>query len=110
MNERRSAPRHPLRHPLGCLLSTSDGRRLGRAVVEDVSVGGIRLFVTRHHTVGETLAVDLACPALVPLLHLNLIVMWCQPAPGGGFLLGGQFLEPLKEDQVRALAGNPGQS
>jgi hypothetical protein len=106
MSDKRSTPRLGLHPPAACYLYATDGSPVGVGVVEDISAAGIRLFVTRQHVAGETLAVEVSRPPLVPFLHLELVVIWSQAAPGG-FLLGGRFLAPLPEERVRALAGGP---
>ena len=106
MSERRASPRFPLQHPAGCPLYTFAGRLVGVAVIEDVSVAGIRLLISHPRREGEELTVEVGRPPRLPLCRLDLRVNWCQAAPGGGFLLGGRLLAPLAEDKARALAGS----
>jgi hypothetical protein len=106
MIERRAVPRFPLHPPAGCPLYTAAGRLLGVAIVEDVSVKGIRLLVSHPLPAGETLVVEVGRPPCLPMCRLEMVVDWCQAAPAGGFLLGGRLLNPLAEDKARALAGS----
>ena len=74
-------------------------------VLEDVSVGGLRLFVTHRHERAEVLGAELGRPPGFPARRLGVRVAWCGPAPGGGYLLGCCLVNPLSEEETRALAG-----
>lgn len=87
-------------------------RPLGGAIVEDkrqvqdISLGGVRVYTDDKHTTGEHLELELFMPD-GESVTLDTIVVWIDPLPTGGpakFEVGLRFVDVAKGDLERLEA------
>jgi Tfp pilus assembly protein PilZ len=88
--------------PLGAALVAQGGER----EVQDISMGGVRVFTDDQHKLGEHLELELFLPE-GEALTLDTLIVWIDPlepnAPAK-FELGLQFVELSAEDAKRLEA------
>jgi hypothetical protein len=78
-------------------------RRAAR--VQDLSTGGVGLHLADRVDIGRFLLVELvSASGLFSRLLLTRVVHLTE-APGGGYLLGGEFISELPERELRFLLG-----
>ena len=106
MNEQRASPRHALEPPLACFLYSPEGRPAGAAVAQNVSAGGLELYAARPIQPGDHLGAELVNAPATLRRRLPWRVVHVRLDPDGGYLVGGQFLEPLSASELNALAGH----
>src|SRR5438105_3093387 len=104
MNERRSSPRWPATLPSPCFLHTAGGLPIGGAVLLNLSAGGLALYTSGRLEAGERIGAELMGGPVALRRLPPLQVVHVQPQPSG-FHVGGQFLHPLTEIQLKALTG-----
>jgi c-di-GMP-binding flagellar brake protein YcgR len=84
--------------PLGANLVSQDRRS-----VQDISLGGVRVFTDDQHKIGEHLELELFLPD-GNTMTLDTMIVWIDPQPSGAaakFEVGLRFVEVTKEDLER---------
>ncbi len=87
--------------PLGAALVSKDERE-----VQDISMGGVRVFTDDQHKIGDHLELELFLPE-GEAMTLDTQVMWVDTLPAGGhskFELGLRFVEVSAADAARLEA------
>jgi hypothetical protein len=89
--------------PIPRRLILEPNHELNGGWVVDVSIGGLGLLVDVPLEPGEVLSVELESqPRCAPLV-LRARVVRTQHLPEGDWLLGCQFLEPMREEDLEDL-------
>ncbi len=74
---------------------------VGKAVVKDLSAGGVQLLTEDEVTVGSRLNVEVAPGKdITPPLHAVVLVARCSPADGGGFATACTIEKMLSSSEV----------
>ena len=89
-------------HFHGCVLD-ADGRPLLPAAALDVSPLGVRLVLRGRASPGAVLSLLLCNRGCLHASALSLRVCFCLQQRDGTCVLGGEFLRPLKAEEMRAL-------
>lgn len=101
--ERRKLIRFPLQPPLSCLVLSPAGQLVCMAVAQDLSAGGVRLFVRRPFEPGAAFTLELDSRAGTLRLPVPARVAHACDEGGRGFWLGVELAGRLTEEEVRAL-------
>jgi PilZ domain len=100
--ERRSSPRY-LSGRTGCCRALWGGREeRWTTTVQDISLAGGSLVLGRRFEPGSLLTVELPTAAGEPV-RLMARVVRAQAHTAKGWLIGCALLDPLDEDELRAL-------
>ncbi len=104
--ERRTWVRYPQNRGTVCHPVASKSGIHWSVKIQDISATGIGLLVNYRFETGTILAVDLrstttdfACTALVRVVHLTVVTAH----PSLHWIVGGAFLTPLTEEELKAL-------
>jgi len=100
--ERRAAIRYASEQGASCALGHKSPRAWGR--IRDISTLGVGLFVDREIAPGTRLVVELARRKPVSPLRTLARVVHCQQQSNTSWHIGCQFDNPLREEDVQALA------
>jgi hypothetical protein len=102
--ERRAYPRYPCNLAIFCRPVAARREELWwPAEVRDISVGGLGLVLLVHFEPGTILAIELEGPAApVPRLLLARVVH-ARPQPGGGWFIGCELADRLRDDELLRL-------
>jgi len=77
------------------------------ASIRDISVDGIGLFLHRHFAQGEMITIGLTNAAKTFGRKISARVAHSTLQPGGGWLVGCAFSEPLSESDLDRLLEEP---
>ena len=100
--DRRAAERMKVNSGTDCAFAGLIADDFGPAKIRDVSLEGIGLIFVRRVEVGALLVIGLTNPARG--LAKTVIVRVAHVTPThGGFLVGGEFVEPLTYQEFTAL-------
>jgi hypothetical protein len=100
--DRRAAERLPVSPDTACSFVAPMAEDFGPGRIRDVSMAGVGLILVKRVEVGSLLAVGLTNPrngfartARVRVTHVTSVP--------GGYLVGGNFLEPLTYQELTAI-------
>jgi hypothetical protein len=88
---------------VACTIEQPDTGWFGR--LWDISLGGAAVLLTQPFEEGSMLALELSGPANGEPRCFLAQVAYSRRAGGKGWLIGCEFLQPLSEDELRALVG-----
>jgi hypothetical protein len=72
----------------------------------DISLGGVGLGLTRPFDTGTLLMLELWDPALGKPRSFPVCVVHARQDEEGGWLVGCEFIYPLREEELRAFVGD----
>jgi hypothetical protein len=103
--ERRVWTRFSSNLSTSCRIKASLPNKAARARVRNISVGGVSLIVASPVEIGSVVPLELRSSLRDFGCTLELRVLYCVEHPGGDSILGGSFVQPLTEDQLRNFLG-----
>src|SRR5262249_41502112 len=106
-SERRKSARRPGSVHASCRLLLTRGNTAGDVKIEDISAEGIRLLVSGprfDNNPGTTLSLALANKVQGLLRVARMKILHRIVLPGGDCVLAGRFENPLRAEDLRALA------
>ena len=107
--ELRGAERAAVRlspcHTTLCQLSALPGTNSWLARLQNLSVLGAGVFIDQAVDAGGFVYLEITSASGVFSRTLLTRIVHVSPWPDGGYLLGGEFLSKLSEDEVRLLVG-----
>jgi hypothetical protein len=105
-NERRREPRYPSDLDTVCRPALTPHSEGWRAVVLNISRGGVALVVPRRFEPGVLLTLDLDCPA--EALHRAMLarVVRARPHEDGTWVVGCVFTSELDDAELRAFSAD----
>src|SRR5436190_22711320 len=92
-------------HTTPCQLSTLPGTRFWPARLRNLSVSGAGLFLDNAIDAGGFVFLEITCASGVFSRTLLTRVVHVSPCPEGGYVLGGEFVSAVMDDEVRMLLG-----
>ncbi|MBY0527508.1 MAG: PilZ domain-containing protein [Gemmataceae bacterium] len=101
--ERRASTRYPCNLATSCRLAASVKGTAYTARVRNISAGGVSLVLNHEFVSGELVALDLRSTTRNFARTLQVRVIYCIEHPSGDWILGGAFVEPLADDEVKAF-------
>jgi len=101
--ERRVAPRFPLNLSTSCRLLAAAPDRTLNARVRNISASGISLVVSRVLDPETVFQIELKSVARNLTRHVKVRVVYCIEHPCGELIVGGQFVEPIAEADLRCF-------
>jgi 3-deoxy-D-arabino-heptulosonate 7-phosphate (DAHP) synthase class II len=101
--ERRASTRYPCNLATSCRLGATVKGDSHPARVRNISAGGISLVLSQPALSGDLVAVDLRSMTRNFARTLQVRVIYCIEHPSGDYILGGAFVNPLTEDEVKAF-------
>jgi len=105
LSERRRLIRFPLQPPLPCLVLSPEGKLLCMAVAEDLSAGGLRLFVRRRFELNAIVVLELDSRTGALRLPVPAKVSHACMEDGRGYWVGVELAGRLQGEEVRTLIG-----
>jgi hypothetical protein len=100
--DRRAAQRYPVNTDTSCSFLSPVVEDLGPVQLRDISMAGIGLQLRRRVEVGSLLALTLVNPARS--FNKTVLVQVAHVTPSlNGFLVGGNFREPLTYQEMSSL-------
>lgn len=106
--DRRGAPRYLPTAPLSCHLTAMIREGQWSAEVRDISVEGVGLLTAKDFERGTILGVHLGNAFGTYLRFIMVQVMHSVAQTDGRFLLGGEFVGRLEEDEMDILLSRRG--
>lgn len=101
--ERRASTRYPCNLATSCRLAASVKGDTVPARVRNISAGGVSLVLGHEFTSGALIALELRNTGRNFARTLQVRVIYCIEHPSGDWILGGAFVSPLTDDEVKAF-------
>jgi len=98
--DRRAADRFVPPRPLSCQVTAVVREGQWAAQVRDLSTEGIGLVISQPFASGVVLGIDLANPSGRFVRFLLVRVLHCKKEAEGSFLLGGEFVGRLTQEEL----------
>lgn len=101
--ERRASTRYPCNLATSCrLIAVVEGDAWpGR--VRNISVGGISLVLSHPVDSDTLLSIELSSTTRQFSRTVQVRVVYCIEHPSGDYILGGAFVNPLGDDELKAF-------
>jgi hypothetical protein len=106
--DRRAQARFPFPGGAACCARPLDGDKLWPARGIDVSPAGLALRLTQAPAAGQILVIELWRTDWGLFLTRLLRVAYALPMSGGGYRVGGEFVQELDPCEFGLLLGRPG--
>jgi hypothetical protein len=100
--DRRAAERMAVNSGTECAFAAPVGEEIAATRIRDVSMEGVGLVSMKRLEIGTLLVIGLANPQRGIAKTMLVRVAHVTPIPGG-FLVGGDFLEPLNYQEFTSL-------
>jgi hypothetical protein len=101
--DRRLWVRHPCKFEISCEPVAVETDMVWSAMVRDISAGGIGLALGRPFEPGTALFIELPTPLGGQLRTLPVRVAHATAGDNGFWLVGCEFLSPLREEDLHAF-------
>ena len=101
--EKRQAQRFPVSSDTACDFTSPVLEDFGPVKIKNLSTEGIGLFTTEYLPTGMLLAINLVNHGKSFSKTFLVRVAHCTPQPGGSFLVGGRFNNPLTYEELCIL-------
>ncbi len=108
VSERRGAERYPCSLAATWRVLDSESDRFGDADVCDISTNGIGLILASAVRAGEVLAIQLHCRNQQVARRMPVRVMYALERKFGEWRVGGCFIRPLTQLELRAVLDESG--
>jgi hypothetical protein len=105
--ERRAWTRYPAHLETFCRQAIGGPEMCWSGIIQNISRGGMRLFMHRRFEPGALLKVDVPLPVEQPTPYLMSRVIYATLQPNGSWALGCAFTEELEEDYMGTILKTP---
>jgi hypothetical protein len=99
--DRRVWTRYSSNLATSCRIKAALANGSASARVRNISGGGISLVVSHPADTGAVVPLELKSTLRSFTRTLELRVLYCVEHPGGDWILGGEFVQPLDEEELR---------
>lgn len=101
--ERRASTRYPCNLATSCRLIAAVEGDSWPGRVRNISAGGVSLVLSQPVESGTLLAVELRSTIRNFSRLVQVRVVYCIEHPSGDYILGGAFVLPLTDDELKAF-------
>ncbi len=99
--ERRVWTRYSSNLATSCRIKAALANGSASARVRNISGGGISLVASHPAETGDVIPLELKSTLRSFTRILDLRILYCVEHPGGDWILGGEFVQPLDDEELR---------
>jgi hypothetical protein len=101
--ERRASTRYPCNLATSCRLVAALAGEAWPGRVRNISAGGISLVLNHEVNSGDLISIELRSTTRNFTRAIQVRTIYCIEHPSGDWILGGSFVQPLSDDELKAF-------